>query len=61
MKEFTADGGVSFGDVLLKEDRIIQGPDGGEMKPGRGGVARICLSACLQFASLRRPCRCARF
>lgn len=37
VKEFTADSEVSFGDVVLREDRIIQGPDGGEMKPGRGG------------------------
>jgi hypothetical protein len=37
VKEFATDSDVSFGDVVLREDRIIQGPDGGELKPGRGG------------------------
>ena len=37
VKEFAADSDVSFGDVVLREDRIIQGPAGGELKPGRGG------------------------
>ena len=37
VKEFATDSDVSFGDVVLREDRIIQGPDGGELKPCRGG------------------------
>ena len=32
---------MSFGDVNLRDGRIIQGPDGGEMKPGRAGWPTI--------------------
>ena len=59
MKEFTADSEVSFGDVVLREDRIIQGPDGGELKPGRGGwpvraVLALSLSLSLSTPSAGR-------
>jgi hypothetical protein len=56
VKEFTADSEVSFGDVVLREDRIIQGPDGGELKPGRGGwpvrAVLVSLSLSLSLSAL---------
>ena len=37
MKDFANEDNVVFGDVVLREDRITQGPLGGALNPGKGG------------------------
>ena len=37
MKDYAGEDSVVFGDVLLRNDRITQGPNGGNLNPGKGG------------------------
>ena len=41
MKDFAAEDSVVFGDVLLQQDRVTVGPNGGQLNPGKGGWPTI--------------------